>query len=93
MMVNTKVNLPPLKMVNIPNMGGLWIKTKKKYYSDQPHMPPLHRDPVINHFRYKDYPLPGFLILDLHAMIIAIVNVNVSVFVIVSNFVILIPIA
>jgi len=26
--------------------------------SDQPHMPPLHRDPVINHFRYKDYPMP-----------------------------------
>ena len=22
-------------------------------------MPPLHRDPVINHFRYKDYPMPG----------------------------------
>ena len=33
------------------------------HFSDQPHLPPLHRDPVINHYRYKDYPMPGLIII------------------------------
>ena len=35
-------------------------------------MPPLHRDPVINHFRYKDYPMPGSLIFNLILILILI---------------------
>ena len=44
-------------------------------YSDQPHMPPLHRDPVINHFRYKDYPMPGSLIFNLILILILILHI------------------
>ena len=59
-------------------------------YSDQPHMPPLHRDPVINHFRYKDYPMPGSLICDL--IVIVIVNPIVIVIVLFKVNIIIIPI-
>ena len=48
-----------------------WEQTQP-CYSDQPHMPPLHRDPVINHFRYKDYPMPGSLIFNLILILIPI---------------------
>ena len=54
-------------------------------HSDQPHMPPLHRDPVINHFRYKDYPMPGKLILVLILMAILILILLIFTFILILN--------
>ena len=48
-------------------------------------MPPLHRDPVINHFRYKDYPMPGSLILILITIAILILLALILIFILMPH--------